>query len=94
MSPTQTHQPTQTNQPTAHDLLVFKVANRLCDRFDLGSGNHLVGVIGDPDAKTNRDAVITWVYGYISPNGNDDPRSWYSWLSFELFRIIREQDCE
>ena len=64
--------------------LVIQVTTILINRLMIGDGNNLVGLIGCNDARTNKEAIHTWVENSMGYTETRSPNEVANYLSEEL----------
>lgn len=77
-----------------HRQLAKLVTTCLWNRFTIHDGNYLCGIIGDSDARDNREAIETWVSGHIPPGNQEGVHAWTARLGLELKYLIDSLACE
>lgn len=85
---------TQASRGKTQRRLAAQVAITLCNGLRVQEGTQLVGLIGDPDARNNREAVETWTREQIPLDTTEDAGTWSSILASKLEHKLTAIACD
>ncbi len=75
-------------QRKRHKQLIRQVTQILMNRLMIGDGDNLVGIIGSDIARTNNEAVRSWVESVIGYTETRSPDEVTRFLADELTRYL------